>query len=65
LQHDADIAANPAGIELRRIDAVEQHLALFRRVEPLDELGRRGFAGTGNPDNADHLAGLNDERKIA
>ena len=37
LQHDADLAPQPAGIELGDVDAVEHHLAL-RRVKPLDTL---------------------------
>ena len=57
LQHDADLAAQPAGIELGDVDAVEHHLARSRAVEALHELGEARLAGAGMADEADHLAG--------
>ena len=57
LQHDADLAAQPAGIELRDVDAVEHHLAVLRAVEPLHQLGQGRLAGAGLADEADDLAG--------
>ena len=49
LQHDADLPAQPGGIELRQVGAVEQDLALVRHVEPLDQLGQRRLAGPEGP----------------
>ena len=39
LQDDTDLPAQPAGIELGNVDAIEHHLARLRTVEALDELG--------------------------
>ena len=65
LQHDADLAAQPGGIELGDVDAVEQHLAGVRAVEALDRLGQRRLAGTRSADDADHFARRDRQRDVA
>src|SRR5581483_195165 len=65
LQHDADLAPQPDGIDLRQIDAVDQHAAGFGHVEALDELRNRALAGTRAADQTDDFAGGNVERKLA
>ena len=56
-KHDADLPAQPGGIDLADIDAVDQDLAALGAIKPLHELGQRGFAGAGWPDDAEHLTG--------
>ena len=58
LQHDADLPAQPSGIQLGDVDAVDHHLTGLRTVEALDRLGQRGFARARGTDDADHLARL-------
>jgi hypothetical protein len=39
LQHDADLPPEPARIELRRVDAIDHHLAGLRAVQALHQFG--------------------------
>ena len=41
--------------------AADPHRPAVDVVEPRDEVGDRGLAGTGRPDERDHLAGLGGE----
>ena len=53
-----------AGSTWLEIRAVEQHLALARQIEALDELGEGRFAGARGADDADRLAGPDGERNV-
>ena len=64
LQHDADLAAQPGGVDHGEIDAVDQHAAAFRHVKPLDQLGERALARARGADDADHLAGRDGEADV-
>ncbi len=44
LQNDADLPAQPGGVDHGEIDAVDQHAAALRHIEPLDQLGQRALA---------------------
>src|SRR5690606_23759095 len=59
LQHDADLPAQPGGIDLRNVDTVYQHAPAFRHIEALNKLGQGALAGAGSADDADDLAGRN------
>ena len=61
LQNDTDLAAQPSRIDLRDIDAVNQHASAFGHIKTLNELGESAFAGARSPDDSDHLAGRNVE----
>ena len=61
LQHDADLAPQPGGVDHREIDAVDQHAPALRHVEPLDQLGERALARARRADDADDLAGRHAE----
>ena len=41
LQHDPNLPAQPAGIELGDVDAIEHNLTGLGAIEALDELGQR------------------------
>ena len=56
LQHDADLPPQPGGIDHGEIDAVDEHAAALRHVEPLHQLGERALARARRADDADHLA---------
>ena len=62
LEHHADLAAQPGGIGLRDVDAVDQDLAALRLIKTLDELRQSRLAGARRADDANHLAGLDRER---
>ena len=49
LQHHPDLPAQPAGIELHDVDAVDHYLTGLRTVEALDELGEGGFPDPEGP----------------
>ena len=53
LQHDADLPAQPGGVDRREIDAVDQHAAALGHVEALDQLGERALARARAADDAD------------
>jgi hypothetical protein len=44
LQNDADLSAQPAGIELGDVDPADHRLAVSRTVKALDELRQRRLA---------------------
>jgi hypothetical protein len=44
MQNDADLSAQPAGIELGDVDPADHHLAVSRTVKALDELRQRRLA---------------------
>ena len=44
LQHDPDLPAQPAGIELGNVHAIEHHLTRLRTIQALDELREGGLA---------------------
>ncbi len=46
LQHDADLAAEPCGVDHREIDAVDEDATAFRHIETLNKLGQGTLAGT-------------------
>ena len=46
LQHDPDLPAQPAGIELGDVDAIEHHLTRLRTIKALDEFRQGGLAGS-------------------
>ena len=50
---------------MREIDAVDQHAAALRHVEPLDQLGERALARARGADDADDLAGRDLEADVA
>src|ERR1700722_2111393 len=64
LKHDTDLATQPGRIDLREIDAVDQHTAALRDIEALDELGERALARAGRTDDADQLAGRNGQADV-
>ena len=47
------------------IDAVHQHFALRRVIEPGDQIDDGGFSAAGTADDADRLSFLNQEVDIA
>ncbi len=53
-----------AAVDLGEVDAVDEDAAALRHIEPLDQLCKGAFAGTGGADDADHLAGGNVESDI-
>ena len=55
LQHHADLAAQLGGVDQADVDAVHQHAALLRGVEPLHELGEGALARAAASDDADHF----------
>jgi len=64
LQHDADLRAQPGGVDLRDVHAVDEHLPCLRDVEALDELRERRLAGAGPPHDSDDLTGPDRERDV-
>ena len=58
LQHDAQRPAQVRLLDAGHGDAVVQDLAVLDVVEPVDEVGHGGLAGTGGADERDLLAGL-------
>ncbi len=52
------IARTSSGSRARDVDAVDEHAARGRIVEPQQQLKRRALAGTRRPDERDRLAGL-------
>src|SRR5580693_7723933 len=64
LKHDADLAAQPGRIDLREIDAIDQHAATFGDIEALGELGERALARPGRADDAEQLTGRNGQADI-
>src|SRR3546814_14659354 len=53
--HHADLAAQPGGIDLRQIDAVDQHAAAGGQIEALEQFGQRRLArarGTGDAERS-------------
>ncbi len=61
LQDEADLTAQPGGVDHGEIDAVDEHAAALRHEQPLNELGERALAGAGGADDADHLSGRHGE----
>ena len=47
LQHDADMAAQPRGVDLAQVGPIHQNLSFARQVEPLNELAQRRLARAG------------------
>src|SRR5260370_1385812 len=64
LKHHAHLSAQPCRIDLREIDAIDQHPAALRDIEALDELGERALARSGGADDPDQLAGRNVQADI-
>ena len=58
LQHDAQRPAQVRLLDAGHGDAIIQNLTLLDIVEPVDEVGHGGLAGTGGADERDLLAGL-------
>src|SRR5579883_189050 len=56
LEDDADLTPQPGDIDHGEVDAVDQHAAALRHVEPLHQLGQGRFARARWSDNADDLA---------
>src|ERR1700733_11443369 len=65
LQHDPDLPAQPTGIELGGVDAVDHHLAGLRAIKALDQLGEGGLARPRRTDDANHLPRLDGKRNVA
>ena len=65
LQHDADLAAQPGRIDQGEIDAVDQHAAALRHVEPLHQLGEVLLPEPEAPTMPIDLAGLDLEASRA
>jgi hypothetical protein len=65
LQHYADLTAQPRHIDHRQIDAVHDHLAAFRHIKALHQLGERRFAGARSSDDAHHLSRRDRQRNVA
>src|SRR5216684_5735238 len=64
LKHDADLAAQPGRIDLREIDAIDQHAAALGDIEALGELGERALARPGRADDAEQLARRNGQADV-
>ena len=62
LQHDAQRPAQVRLLDAGHGDAIIQNLAVLDVVEPVDEVGHGGLAGTGGADERDLLAGLGETR---
>ena len=59
LQDHADLTAQPGRVDLRDIDAVDEHPAALGHVKALRKLGQGALAGPGRADDSDHLSGRN------
>src|SRR6185369_6758952 len=59
LQHDADLAAQPGGVDLPDIDPVDLDLPALRPVETLHQFRQRRLARAGGSDDTYHLPGRN------
>ena len=64
LQHDAQAAAQVGLLDLVDVDAVIANLAVGNIVEPVDQVGDRGLAGTGGAYKGDLLAGFGIEADV-
>ena len=64
LQHDADLAPQPGGIDHAEIDAIDKDAPALRHVKPLDQLGERALARARGTDDADNLSGRHAESHV-